>query len=72
MPARRRSLSGHSFKVRLFLTLAGIPADLPASADLFPGAEAGIDPARSPAVRAWLDRIRTLPGWVAQYTLMAR
>lgn len=36
MPARRRRLSGHS-KVRLFLTLAGRPADLSASAYLFLG-----------------------------------
>jgi len=47
-------------------------ADLSASAYVFLGAEAGIDPARWPAVQAWLDRIRTLPGWAPQYTLMAR
>ena len=47
-------------------------ADLSASAYLFVGAEAGIDPERWPGVQAWLDRIRALPGWKAQYALMAR
>jgi glutathione S-transferase len=46
--------------------------DLSASAYVFLGAEAGRDPAHWPAFEAWLDRIRTLPGWVGQYTLMAR
>jgi glutathione S-transferase len=47
-------------------------ADLSASAYVFLAPEAGIDPARWPAVVAWLNRIRALPGWVGQYTLMAR
>ena len=47
-------------------------ADLSASAYVFLGAEAGADPARWPAVSAWLDRLRALPGWVGQYALMAR
>jgi hypothetical protein len=29
-------------------------------------------PARWPAVQAWLDRIRTLPGWAARSTLVPR
>jgi glutathione S-transferase len=47
-------------------------ADLSASAYVFLAPEAGIDPARWPAVAAWLDRLRALGGWVEQYRLMAR
>ena len=47
-------------------------ADLSASAYVFLGAAAGVDPARWPAVGAWLDRFRALPGCVGQYALMAR
>ena len=38
---------------------------------LFPKDESGIDLATShPAIRAWLDRIKALPGWVAPYELL--
>ena len=47
-------------------------ADLSASAYVFLGAEAGVDPTRWPSIGGWLDRIRALPGWVEQYRLMAR
>jgi glutathione S-transferase len=47
-------------------------ADVSASAYVFLAPEAGVDPARWPAVQAWLDRIRALPGWMEQYRLMAR
>jgi len=47
-------------------------ADVSASAYVFLAPEAGLDPARWPAVQAWLDRIRALPGWVEQSRLMAR
>jgi glutathione S-transferase len=47
-------------------------ADLSASAYVFLGAEAGMDPVRWPAVQAWLERIRALPGWAGQYALLAR
>lgn len=37
----------------------------------FPTAESGIDiPARYPAMAAWLERIRALPGWKAPYDLL--
>jgi glutathione S-transferase len=47
-------------------------ADISASAYVFLTKEAELDPARWPAVLAWLDRMRALPGWVEQYRLMAR
>ena len=47
-------------------------ADISCSAYVFLTREAGLDPARWPAVVAWLERIRALPGWVEQYRLMAR
>jgi glutathione S-transferase len=47
-------------------------ADVSASAYVFLAPEAGVDLGRWPAVLAWLDRIRALPGWVEQYRLMAR
>jgi len=47
-------------------------ADLSLAAYLFWAAEAGFDlPARWPAVAAWLDRIRALPGWQPAERLMA-
>ena len=47
-------------------------ADLSLSAYLFWAGEAGLDlPARWPAVAAWLDRIRALPGWQPAERLMA-
>jgi len=46
-------------------------ADVSASAYVFLAPEAGLDTARWPAVQAWLDRIRALPGWVEQARLMA-
>jgi glutathione S-transferase len=37
----------------------------------FPPDESGIDLAKThPAIQAWLDRIRALPGWVAPYDLL--
>jgi glutathione S-transferase len=47
-------------------------ADLSASAYVFLAPEAGVEVRRWPAVDAWLGRIRKLPGWQEQYTLMAR
>jgi glutathione S-transferase len=38
---------------------------------LFPKDESGIDLANShPAIQAWLDRIKALPGWMAPYDLL--
>ena len=65
----------HSASPRLFRWLAGPApsvADISCSAYVFLTREAGLDPARWPAVVAWLERIRALPGWVEQYRLMAR
>jgi glutathione S-transferase len=45
-------------------------ADLSLCGYLFWLDEVGVDPAGLPAVAAWLDRIRALPGWVAPYDLM--
>lgn len=45
-------------------------ADLSISAYAFLGAECGMDPVGWPKVAAWLDRIRALPRWQPQYTLM--
>ncbi len=37
----------------------------------FPKDESGYDLAVShPAIRAWLDRVASLPGWVAPYDLL--
>jgi glutathione S-transferase len=46
-------------------------ADLSISAYVFLGAECGMDPVGWPNVAAWLARIRALPRWQPQYTLMA-
>ena len=37
---------------------------------MFPAHESGYDLVRYPAVRAWLDRVRALPGWMAPYDLL--
>ena len=38
---------------------------------LFPPDESGIDLAKThPAIQAWLDRVKALPGWVAPYDLL--
>jgi glutathione S-transferase len=47
-------------------------ADISASAYVFLASEADVDVKRWPAVDAWLGRIRALPRWQEQYTLMAR
>ncbi len=51
---------------------AGRPtiADLSLCGYLFWNDEFGIDWSAHPAIAAWLDRIRALPGWVAPYELM--
>lgn len=37
----------------------------------FPTEESGIDiPARYPAIAAWLERIKALPGWIGPYELL--
>jgi glutathione S-transferase len=46
-------------------------ADLSLSAYLFWLDQAGLEPARWPAVGAWLDRIRALPGWQPAEQLLA-
>lgn len=47
-------------------------ADLSLSAYLFFGDEIGISFAPYPAVVAWLDRLKALPGWKHPYALMPR
>jgi glutathione S-transferase len=38
---------------------------------LFPVDESGVDFTKShPAIQAWLDRVRALPGWVGPYDLL--
>ncbi|WP_118135679.1 glutathione S-transferase family protein [Oceanicella sp. SM1341] len=55
---------------------AWIAAPRPTTADLsccgyiFYGEEFGFDPAEFPAVAAWAERIRALPGWKHPYDLM--
>ncbi|MEP7124650.1 MAG: glutathione S-transferase family protein [Byssovorax sp.] len=46
-------------------------ADIACSAYLFWLGEAGIDVAEVPAIGAWLDRIRALPGWRPAEDLLA-
>ena len=45
-------------------------ADLSICAYVFTGGESGMDPKGWPNVAAWLDRIRALPRFQPQYTLM--
>jgi len=45
-------------------------ADLSCCGYLFWADQAGVDLARWPAVVAWLERIRSLPGWCAPYDLL--
>ncbi len=67
-----RILQGH------LETRAFVAGDRPTVADLsmigylyFPKDESGYDLAAShPAIRAWLDRVAALPGWVAPYDLL--
>jgi glutathione S-transferase len=67
-----RILQGH------METRAFVAGDRPTIADLsmigylyFPKDESGYDLAAShPAIRAWLDRVAALPGWVAPYDLL--
>jgi glutathione S-transferase len=57
---------------------AFVVGDAPTIADLslcgylfYPPEESGIDlPARFPAIAAWLERVRTLPGWQGPYDLL--
>jgi glutathione S-transferase len=47
-------------------------ADVAASAYLFWLDQAGLEPARWPAIQAWLDRIRALPGFKPAEALLPR
>lgn len=46
-------------------------ADLSCCGYLFWLDQAGLDAARWPAMAAWLDRVRTVPGWKHPYELLA-
>ena len=46
-------------------------ADISCCGYLFWTDQAGVDLAPWPAIGAWLDRIRSLPGWLAPYDLLA-
>ncbi|MFO1299066.1 MAG: glutathione S-transferase [Burkholderiaceae bacterium] len=59
-------LSGRRFAVGDAPTIA----DLSMCGYLYWFDEFGIDPGAFPAVEAWLQRIRALPGWVHPYELM--